>query len=202
MPFAKPCQMGGTVKARNRCALKSSGPDFARYNGSASPDRAQGVRAREDTKEEAMDPKRKKRPPAKVVKRIAEMKADRRRDLFKGALGLGAALLLVAAKTALEALGPCFRRKRGVRQPFAADGHGAGRRHGHGQHRLCEEGEGDQGSSARNKGFQKATSKSLASCEGWEAEGSSGSLAAPSFWNKRWMLCASLMAERELLECA
>ena len=88
MPFAKSCQMGGTVKARNRCALKSSGPDFARYNGSASPDRAQGVRAREDTKEEAMDPKRKKRPPAKVVKRIAEMKADRRRDLFKGALGL------------------------------------------------------------------------------------------------------------------
>ena len=52
-----------------------------------------------------MDPKRKKRPPAKVVKRIAEMKADRRRDLFKGALGLGAALLLVAAKTALELWG-------------------------------------------------------------------------------------------------
>ena len=57
-----------------------------------------------------MDPKRKKRPPAKVVKRIAEMKADRRRDLFKGALGLGAALLLVAAKTAL-ALGLLFPPK-------------------------------------------------------------------------------------------
>ena len=52
-----------------------------------------------------MDPKRKKRPPAKVVKRIAEMKADRRRDLVKGALGLGAAVLLVVAKTALELCG-------------------------------------------------------------------------------------------------
>ena len=79
--------------------------DFARYNGAASPDRAHGVRAREDTKGEAMDPKRKKRPPAKVVKRIAEMKADRRRDLVKGALGLGAAVLLVVAKTALELCG-------------------------------------------------------------------------------------------------
>ena len=38
----------------------------------------------EDTKGEAMDPKRKKRPPAKVVERIAEMKADRRRDLVQG----------------------------------------------------------------------------------------------------------------------
>ena len=52
-----------------------------------------------------MDPKRKKRPPAKVAKRIAEMKADRRRDLVKGALGLGAAVLLVVAKTALELCG-------------------------------------------------------------------------------------------------
>lgn len=97
--------MGGTVKARNRCALKSPGL----ISSDTMVLQVQTVRTacgRGKTRRGgAMDPKRKKRPPAKVAKRIAEMKADRRRDLVKGALGLGAAVLLVVAKTALELCG-------------------------------------------------------------------------------------------------